>query len=143
MSKHVMEYLDRMAASTELAFVLASAAYIFDFLKWLFCLSDTPVGYGHCVNPFLDAITGLIHWMGGPVDIGFYTFIASEGGRYMILAAIEKRRMRREWEAELEKEREARIEEREARIEEREASEKRIAELIRELEEARKDDHAV
>ena len=127
MSKDPVDYLHGMANSTVAAFLMASVAYFFNLLKWLFCLS----GPSYCVNPPLDVITGVIYWMGGPVDIGFYAFIASEGGRYMILAAIEKRRMRREWEKEREEWR--------TKLE---AAEKRAEKLAEALEKARKDDRA-
>lgn len=126
MSKDAVEYLQGMQTSTVAAFLIASAAYLFNLLKLYLCLFE-PL----CANPLLDAITGVIYWMGGPVDMGFYTFIASEGGRYMILAALEKRRMRREWAMERE--------EWKAKLE---ASEKKVAKLAEALEEARKDDHA-
>ena len=103
MTKFIEEYLNRMAASTELAFYIASFAYLLNFLEWLFCLPIFPDGWQHCAYPLLNNITGVIRWMGGPVDIGFYTFIASEGIS-MIFANMERKRMdreREEWKAEL------------------------------------------
>ena len=70
--------------------------------------------------------------MGGPMDVGFYTFLASEGVQSMVFAAIERNEWRRRLEeserrageecAEKEKERAA-----------REAAEMRILELEKRL----------
>ena len=42
-----------------------------------------------------DNVIGAIAWMGGPMDVGFYTFLASEGIQSMALAAIERNEWRR------------------------------------------------
>ena len=71
----------------------------------------------------LDNVIGAIVWMGGPMDVGFYTFLASKGIQSMVFAAIE----RNEWRRRLE-ESERRAEEGERRAgEERAAREKERA----------------
>ena len=45
------------------------------------------VRYGLQAAAF-DNVIGAIAWMGGPMDVGFYTFLASEGIQSMVFATI-------------------------------------------------------
>ena len=139
-TEQIERHLIRASGSATLAFAAATVAYIIKGAHWALLHA-----YGLQAVAF-DNVIGVINWMGGPMDMGFYTFLASEGVQSMVFAAIE----RNEWRRRLE-ESERRSEEGERRLEEeraekekeraekereraaREASERRILELEKRL----------
>ena len=142
-TEQIERHLIRASGSATLAFAAATVAYIIKGAHWVLLHA-----YGLQAATF-DNVIGVINWMGGPMDVGFYTFLASEGVQSMVFAAIE----RNEWRRRLE-ESERRSEEGERRLEEeraekekeraekereraaREASERRIQELEKRLAES-------
>ena len=66
-------------------------AYVLKTLNWIPCLFESL-----CPNLALIALVGIVDWMGGPVDMGFYTFMAIEGAGYVIFATRERNRLKRE-----------------------------------------------
>ena len=114
-TEQIERHLIRASGSATLAFGAATVAYIIKGVHWALFHA-----YGLQAAAF-DNIIGAIAWMGGPMDVGFYTFLASEGIQSMVFAAIE----RNEWRRRLEEER---AEAEKARVErERERAEKESA----------------
>ena len=106
-TEQIERHLIRASGSATLAFGAATVAYIIKGVHWILFHA-----YGLQAAAF-DNVVGAIAWMGGPMDVGFYTFLASEGIQSMVFAAIE----RNEWRRRLE-ESERRAEEGERRAEE-------------------------
>ena len=139
-TEQIERHLSRASGSAVLAFAAATVAYAFKGAHWILD------AYGLRAAA-LDNIIGVIDWMGGPMDVGFYTFLASEGIQSMVFATLERNEWRRrveDGERRLEKERaekeaaraerEAARAEREAARAEKEAAERRIRELEKRLE---------
>ena len=132
-TEQIERHLIRASGSATLAFGAATVAYIIKGVHWALLHI-----YGLQAVAF-DNVIGAIAWMGGPMDVGFYTFLASEGIQSMVFAAIERNEWRRRLEEErAERERE-RAEKERARAEAekeraaREAAERRIQELEKRL----------
>ena len=111
-SERIERHLIRASGSAILAFATATVAYALKGVQWI--LSHA---WGLQTAAF-DNVIGVIDWMGGPMDIGFYAFLASEGIQSMVFATLE----RNEWRRRVEKERA-----------EKEAAERRIRELEKQL----------
>ena len=118
-SERIERHLIRASGSAILAFAAATVAYTLKGVHWI--LSHA---WGLQTAAF-DNVIGVIDWMGGPMDIGFYAFLASEGIQSMVFATLERNEWRR------------RVEEGERRLEqeraEKEAAEQRIRELEKQL----------
>ena len=135
-TERIERHLSRASGSAVLAFAAATVAYAFKGAHWILD------AYGLRAAA-LDNFIGVIDWMGGPMDVGFYTFLASEGIQSMVFATLERNEWRRrvkDGERRLEKERaekeaaqETARAEREAARAEREAAERRIRELEKRL----------
>ena len=135
MSDNIEESDDRMKnASLWFAFGVTTMAYVLKTLNWIPCLFESL-----CPNLALIALVGIVDWMGGPVDMGFYTFMAIEGAGYVIFATRERNRLKREaakfrdgWDEERRQREKA---ERRAAEAERQAAEaeRRAAELQKQL----------
>ena len=129
-SSTVERHLNRASGSAILAFAAATVAYALKGAHWALLHI-----WGLQASAFNDVI-GVINWMGGPMDVGFYVFLTSEGVQSMVFAYLE----RNEWRRRLAEERSAReaAEEcRDAAEERRQVSERRwetAEERIRELE---------
>ena len=140
----IERHLSRASGSAVLAFAAATVAYTFKGAHWILDAYELRAAA-------LDNIIGVINWMGGPMDVGFYTFLASEGIQSMVFATLERNEWRRRVEeeraekeaaraesevarAEKEAAKEAARAEREAARAEREAAERRIRELEKRLE---------
>ena len=136
-TERIERHLGRASGSAVLAFAAATVAYAFKGAHWILD------AYGLRAAA-LDNFIGVIDWMGGPMDVGFYTFLASEGIQSMVFATLERNEWRRrveDGERRLEKERaekeaakEAARAERETARAEKEAAERRIRELEKRLE---------
>ena len=126
-TEQIERHLIRASGSATLAFGAATVAYIIKGAHWVLLHA-----YGLQAAAF-DNVIGVINWMGGPMDVGFYTFLASEGVQSMVFAAIE----RNEWRRRLE-ESERRSEEGERRLEE-ERAEKEKERAEKEKERAEKE----
>ena len=126
-TEQIERHLIRASGSATLAFAAATVAYIIKGAHWVLLHA-----YGLQAAAF-DNVIGVINWMGGPMDVGFYTFLASEGVQSMVFAAIE----RNEWRRRLE-ESERRSEEGERRLEE-ERAEKEKERAEKEKERAEKE----
>ena len=125
-TERIERHLSRASGSAVLAFAAATVAYAFKGAHWILLHA-----YGLRAAA-LDNFIGVIDWMGGPMDVGFYTFLASEGIQSMVFATLERNEWRRrveDGERRLEKERA----EKEAARAEREAAERRIRELEKRL----------
>ena len=118
-SPTVERHLSRASGSAVLAFVAATVAYGFKGVHW--ALSHIWELQTAAFNNFI----GVIDWMGGPMDVGFYAFLASEGIQSMVFATLERNEWRRRLEEERAK-READVEEERAK---REAAEEKTREL--------------
>ena len=141
-SSTVERHLNRASGSAILAFAAATVAYALKGAHWAL------LHIWGLQAPAFNGVIGVINWMGGPMDVGFYVFLTSEGVQSMVFAYLE----RNEWRRRLAEERTAReaAEERweaaekgrEAAEKGREAAEKRIQELERQLadSQARRDD---
>ena len=118
-AEQIERHLIRASGSAVLAFVAATVAYTLKGVHW--ALSHIWELQTAAFNNFI----GVIDWMGGPMDVGFYAFLASEGIQSMVFATLERNEWRR------------RVEESERRLEkeraEKEAAEKRIRELEKQL----------
>ena len=139
-TEQIERHLIRASVSVALAFVAATVAYIFKGAHWV--LSHA---YGLQTAVF-DNIIEVIAWIGGPMDLGFYVFLASEGIQSMVFATLERMEWRQRLEAaraEVERARaareRARAEKERARAEvereraAREAAERRSQELEKRL----------
>ena len=139
-TEQIERHLIRASVSVALAFVAATVAYIFKGAHWV--LSNV---YGLQTAAF-DNFIGVIAWIGGPMDLGFYVFLASEGIQSMVFATLERMEWRRrleESERRLEKERaekeralaekERALAEKERERAAREAAERRNQELEKRL----------
>ena len=111
-TEQIERHLSRASGSAVLAFAAATVAYTFKGAHWILDAYELRVAA-------LDNFIGVINWMGGPMDVGFYTFLASEGIQSMVFATLE----RNEWRRRVEKERA-----------EKEAAERKIRELEKRLE---------
>ena len=121
-TEQIERHLIRASGSATLAFGAATVAYIIKGVHWILFHA-----YG-LQAAALDNIIGAIAWMGGPMDVGFYTFLASEGIQSMVFAAIERNEWRRRLEEERAEAEKARAErERERAERERERAEKERA----------------
>ena len=133
-TERIERHLSRASGSAVLAFAAATVAYTFKGVHWILLHA-----YGLRAAA-LDNFIGVIDWMGGPMDMGFYTFLASEGIQSMVFATLERNEWRRrveDGERRLEKERaekEAARAESEAARAEKEAAERKIRELEKRLE---------
>ena len=117
-SSTVERHLNRASGSAILAFAAATVAYALKGAHWAL------LHIWGLQAPAFNAVIGVINWMGGPMDVGFYVFLTSEGVQSMVFAYLE----RNEWRRRLAEERTA-----------REAAEKRgdVAEERREVSEKR------
>ena len=106
-AEQIERHLIRASGSAVLAFVAATVAYTLKGVHW--ALSHIWELQTAAFNNFI----GVIDWMGGPMDVGFYAFLASEGIQSMVFATLE----RNEWRRRVE-ESERRAEESERRVEE-------------------------
>ena len=70
----IERHLSRASGSAVLAFAAATVAYAFKGVHWILDAYELRAAA-------LDNFIGVIDWMGGPMDVGFYTFLASEGFR--------------------------------------------------------------
>ena len=121
-TEQIERHLIRASGSATLAFGAATVAYIIKGVHWALFHA-----YGLQAAAF-DNVVGAIAWMGGPMDVGFYTFLASEGIQSMVFAAIERNEWRRRLEEERAEAEKARAErERERAERERERAEKERA----------------
>ena len=121
-TEQIERHLIRASGSATLAFGAATVAYIIKGVHWALFHA-----YGLQAAAF-DNVIGAIAWMGGPMDVGFYTFLASEGIQSMVFAAIERNEWRRRLEEERAEAEKARAErERERAERERERAEKERA----------------
>ena len=117
-SSTVERHLNRASGSAILAFAAATVAYALKGAHWALLHV-----WGLQASAFNDVI-GVINWMGGPMDVGFYVFLTSEGVQSMVFAYLE----RNEWRRRLAEERTAREaaeKGRDAAEERREVSERR------------------
>ena len=119
----IERHLSRASGSAVLAFAAATVAYAFKGAHWILDAYELRAAA-------LDNFIGVIDWMGGPMDVGFYTFLASEGIQSMVFATLE----RNEWRRRVEEERAEKEAAQEAARAEREAAERRIRELEKRLE---------
>ena len=132
-TKQIEQHLIRASVSVALAFVAATVAYILKGVHWVLLHA-----YGLQAAAF-DNVIGVINWTGGPMDLGFYVFLASEGIQSMVFATLERMEWRRrleESERRLEKERaekERALAEKERESAAREAAERRNQELEKRL----------
>ena len=132
-TERIERHLSRASGSAVLAFAAATVAYAFKGVHWILDAYELRAAA-------IDNIIGVIDWMGGPMDVGFYTFLASEGIQSMVFATLERNEWRRrveDGERRLEKERaekEAARAESEVARAEKEAAERRIRELEKRLE---------
>ena len=129
-TERIERHLSRASGSAVLAFAAATVAYAFKGAHWILDAYELRAAA-------LDNFIGVIDWMGGPMDVGFYTFLASEGIQSMVFATLERNEWRRRVEeerAEKEAAQEAARAEREAARAEKEAAERRIRELEKRLE---------
>ena len=129
--EQVERHLIRASGSAILAFVAATVAYALKGVHWI--LSHE---FGLQTAAF-DNVIGVINWMGGPMDVGFYAFLASEGIQSMVFATLERNEWRRrveEGKRQVE-ESERRAEESERQVEE---SKRRVEEGERRLEEGKR-----
>ena len=127
-AEQIERHLIRASGSAILAFLAATVAYALKGVHWI--LSHE---FGLQTAAF-DNVIGVINWMGGPMDVGFYAFLASEGIQSMVFATLERNEWRRrveEGKRQVE-ESERRAEESERRAEE---GERRLKEGERRLEE--------
>ena len=92
-TEQIERHLIRASVSVTLAFVAATVAYIFKGAHWVLFNA-----YGLQTAVF-DNIIGVIAWIGGPMDLGFYVFLASEGIQSMVFATLERMEWRRRLEA--------------------------------------------
>ena len=129
-TEQIERHLIRASVSVALAFVAATVAYIFKGAHWV------PFNvYGLQAAAF-DNIIGAIAWIGGPMDLGFYVFLASEGIQSMVFATLERMEWRRRLEAARAEVERARAEKERARAEveeERAEKERALAEKERAL----------
>ena len=123
-TEQIERHLSRASGSAVLAFAAATVAYTFKGAHWILLHA-----YGLRAAA-LDNFIGVIDWMGGPMDVGFYTFLASEGIQSMVFATLE----RNEWRRRVEEERAEKEAAQEAARAEKEAAERRIRELEKRLE---------
>ena len=126
----IERHLSRASGSAVLAFAAATVAYTFKGAHWILDAYELRAAA-------LDNFIGVINWMGGPMDVGFYTFLASEGIQSMVFATLERNEWRRrveDGERRLEKERAEKEAAQETARAEREAAERRIRELEKRLE---------
>ena len=126
----IERHLSRASGSAVLAFAAATVAYAFKGAHWILDAYELRAAA-------LDNFIGVIDWMGGPMDVGFYTFLASEGIQSMVFATLERNEWRRrveDGERRLEKERAEKEAAQETARAEREAAERRIRELEKRLE---------
>ena len=138
-TEQIERHLIRASVSVALAFVAATVAYIFKGAHWV--LFNV---YGLQTAAF-DNFIGVIAWIGGPMDLGFYVFLASEGIQSMVFATLERMEWRRRLEASerrlenerAEKERALAEKERERAEKERERAEKEKERAAREAAERR------
>ena len=129
-TERIEGHLSRASGSAVLAFAAATVAYTFKGAHWILDAYELRAAA-------LDNFIGVIDWMGGPMDVGFYTFLASEGIQSMVFATLERNEWRRRVEeerAEKEAAQETARAEREAARAEKEAAERRIRELEKRLE---------
>ena len=122
-TEQIERHLSRASGSAVLAFAAATVAYAFKGAHWILD------AYGLRAAA-LDNFIGVIDWMGGPMDVGFYTFLASEGIQSMVFATLE----RNEWRRRVEEERAEKEAAQETARAEREAAERKIRELEKRLE---------
>ena len=129
-TERIERHLSRASGSAVLAFAAATVAYAFKGAHWILDAYELRAAA-------LDNIIGVIDWMGGPMDVGFYTFLASEGIQSMVFATLERNEWRRrveDGERRLEKERAEKEAAKEAARAEKEAAERRIRELEKRIE---------
>ena len=130
-TERIERHLSRASGSAVLALAAATVAYAFKGVHWILLHA-----YGLRAAA-LDNFIGVIDWMGGPMDVGFYTFLASEGVQSMVFATLERNEWRRrveDGERRLEKERAEKEAAQETARAEREAAERKIRELEKRLE---------
>ena len=123
-TEQIERHLIRASVSVALAFVAATVAYILKGVHWV--LFNV---YGLQTAAF-DNFIGVIAWIGGPMDLGFYVFLTSEGIQSMVFATIERMEWRRrleESERRLENERTEKERERAEKEKERAEKEKERA----------------
>ena len=123
-TERIERHLSRASGSAVLAFAAATVAYAFKGVHWILLHA-----YGLRAAA-LDNFIGVIDWMGGPMDVGFYTFLASEGIQSMVFATLE----RNEWRRRVEEERAEKEAAQETARAEKEAAERKIRELEKRLE---------
>ena len=124
-TEQIERHLIRASVSVAFAFAAATVAYILKGVHWVLLHA-----YGLQAAAF-DNVIGVINWMGGPMDVGFYVFLASEGIQSMVFATLERMEWRRRLEAaraEVERERAARERERAEKEKERAEKERALAE---------------
>ena len=139
-TEQIERHLIRASVSVALAFVAATVAYIVKGVHWV-----SIHAYGLQAAAF-DNVIGVINWIGGPMDLGFYVFLASEGIQSMVFATLERMEWRQRLEAaraEVERERaekeralaekERALAEKERALAEKEAAERRNQELEKRL----------
>ena len=129
-TEQIERHLSRASGSAVLAFAAATVAYTFKGAHWILDAYELRAAA-------LDNFIGVIDWMGGPMDVGFYTFLASEGIQSMVFATLERNEWRRRVEeerAEKEAAQETVRAEREAARTEKEAAERKIRELEKRIE---------
>ena len=97
-SSTVERHLNRASGSAILAFAAATVAYALKGAHWAL------LHIWGLQAPAFNGVIGVINWMGGPMDVGFYVFLTSEGVQSMVFAYLE----RNEWRRRLAEERTAR-----------------------------------